>query len=73
MQQRNSPIKTAREAMGLSLEALAAKAGISTATVWRCERAGIWPKHGRVRRAMAKALGIKVADMVDEVDEAVQA
>ena len=57
-----SPIRRIRKAQGLSLESLAHRAGVSTATVYRAE-------HGRHETAedtlakLAAALGVEVASL----------
>lgn len=52
-------LRQARDAKGISQEALAAKLGISRRTVIRCEQANELPGNKLVRKAWAKAIGIK--------------
>jgi transcriptional regulator with XRE-family HTH domain len=53
-------LKKLREEAGLSQEALAREAGLSTSTVAKLEQTGIDPSWPTVRR-LARALGISVA------------
>lgn len=51
-------LREARDAKGISQEALAAKLGIARRTVIRCEQVNQMPRNKLVRKAWAKALGI---------------
>jgi len=55
---QKSPQQRAREAAGLSREEVAAAAGLSFQTIWRCERHGRWPRSLANANAMRRALGI---------------
>jgi transcriptional regulator with XRE-family HTH domain len=57
-------LKQLREARGLTQEALAKKAGISRAYLARLE-IGMHDPHLSRLRALAKALGVKVAALVE--------
>ena len=53
-------LRVARTKRALSLDALAARAGVTTGTLWRIERGGCTPSL-RTRRLVAEALGVEVS------------
>jgi DNA-binding XRE family transcriptional regulator len=52
-------LRQARDAKGISQEALAARLGITRRTVIRCEKANTLPRNKLVRKAWAKVIGIR--------------
>ena len=55
--------------LGLTQEALAAKAGISVETVFRAERDKKWPAMPLTRRKYIKALGLDPAVIEEEINK----
>jgi DNA-binding XRE family transcriptional regulator len=53
--------------LGLTQEALAAKAGVSVETVFRAERDKKWPAMPLTRRKYIKALGLDPAVIEEEI------
>ena len=53
-----TPLRTARQAAGLTQAALAAMSGVSERTIIRCEAKGRWPRYAAQRRALCAALGL---------------
>lgn len=59
-------LKAARTRQALSLEEVARRADLSYRTVWNAEQGGMVPR-GKTLRALADALDLDVADLVEEV------
>lgn len=57
-------VRARRTALDLSQERLAAKAGLSTATIKRIEKGGNYPRVDNLR-ALAAALDLPLADLLD--------
>jgi DNA-binding XRE family transcriptional regulator len=55
--------------LGLTQEALAAKAGVSVETVFRAERDKKWPAMPLTRRKYIKALGLDPAVIEEEINK----
>jgi DNA-binding XRE family transcriptional regulator len=55
--------------LGLTQEALAAKAGVSVETVFRAERDKKWPAMPLTRRKYIKALGLDPAAIEEEINQ----
>jgi DNA-binding XRE family transcriptional regulator len=55
--------------LGLTQEALAAKAGISVETVFRAERDKKWPAMPLTRRKYIKALGLDPSVIEEEINK----
>jgi len=58
-------IEKLRKARGLSMEALAYRAGVSVKTIQRLERTG--RGHSETLRAVAGVLGVGLDDLFEEV------
>jgi transcriptional regulator with XRE-family HTH domain len=58
-------VRQIREARGLSLRALADKAGMSYVALYRLESGETDPRLGTLRR-LARALNVTVADLIGE-------
>lgn len=62
-------LRRIRKERGLSLEALARKAGVSTATVWRAE-VGRHDTADETLASLANALGVKKGELLIHAPEA---
>lgn len=65
MNSQTTPLRVLRQRRALSLGELAARSGISVATLWRAEVARSRP-YPRTRRRIAAALGVDPALLVAE-------
>ncbi|MDW8052594.1 MAG: helix-turn-helix transcriptional regulator [Armatimonadota bacterium] len=64
-------VRERRRELGLSIDALCYKAGISPRVVLLLERYGIEPRTQRVKEKLAAVLGIPVSELFPEAEEVV--